>query len=75
LLQFVVHILRQFLSVVLANPAVFGCRKETPEVEGFLADFCDREVSSFENSLQSLEQSFGLVTALLDVLLQRVKLP
>jgi len=67
LLQFVIHVLRELFCIVLADATVFGGGKETAEIERFLTDFSNREISALQNGLETLEQGLRLLTALLNV--------
>jgi len=57
LLELVHHVLGELLSIVLTNAAIFGSTQEATEVKSLLADFSDLEISAFENSLQSFQES------------------
>lgn len=51
LLEFVVHVLRELLGIILADTAVFGGRKETAEVKRLLTDLGNREIGALKNGL------------------------
>jgi len=57
LLELVHHVLGKLLGIVLTNAAIFGSAQETSEVESLLADLSDLEISAFQNSLQSFQES------------------
>lgn len=63
MLQLFEHVLRKLVRVVFADTAVLGCREESTEIEGFLADFRNRQVRAFEDRLQPLKKCVGLLTA------------
>ena len=67
LLEFIKHVLRQFLGVVLANATVLRRGQETAEVERLLPNLSNTQIRALKNGLQPLQKRFRLVTALLDV--------
>jgi len=73
-LELVVHVLQQFLSIVLSSPTVFSCRKETAEIKRFLSNLGDGQVCAFKNGLKSFQEKLRLLSALFDIVFQGLKL-
>lgn len=68
-LEFIVLVLHQLFSIVLASATVLGGGEETTEVKRLLPDLGDRQVRALKDGFETLQQGLGLLATLLNVLL------
>jgi len=68
--EFVIHVFHQLFCIVFAGSSVLRCRQKAAKIESFFSNFCNWQIGTFKNCLESFKKCFRFLTTFVDVVLE-----